>query len=431
MKIIIIGAGIAGLTASHQLTKLGHDVEIYEATERAGGRGRLMNRPGTDDWADVGSQYYVSGYDAILDIIDDVGLTPKLRFVEGKSKMFMSPGNAFVLNPKLPWIGGGSLLDNLRLILYSARLTLFNRIPVYGPAPEHCRLDARSALESTNSDFIKNYFLRMATRTGLLNDLETADVSMLYFYRALKTFVGKTISLEGGTASLHLELARRATVHYNQPVATLIEQDGVIKGVHLENGDAVHADHVFVAAQPSGAAKLVPSDWALEREYLEGVELAPAIIVSLFLTARMNEDMLSYYMPLDGQTDVSFCTDANQKGTGNTPSGKTTLQAWIINPKAAELIEQSDEHIFQIAVESVKEYLPEVIDLIEDFAITRHYYSVPNHRVGHNRRTIKFLDSVERRPGVSFIGDYLFGNSMETAARTAQRAIAQLDASPA
>ena len=34
MKVIIIGAGVAGLAAAHDLAKRGHHVVIYEASDR-------------------------------------------------------------------------------------------------------------------------------------------------------------------------------------------------------------------------------------------------------------------------------------------------------------------------------------------------------------------------------------------------------------
>lgn len=427
MKIVIVGAGIAGLVANHQLTRLGHDVEIYEATERAGGRGKLMNRPNTEDWADVGSQYFMSGYDVILRVIDELGLSAKLKVIEGRSRIFTAPGRSFALNPKTPWMGGGSVLDNLRLMVYTARLGL-KRAPTFAPAPRDCALDDLAVLDSTNDDFIRNYFLRMATRTGLLTDLERANVSSLFLHRSLKTFVGKTLSLEGGTATLHEALARHATIYYSRPVESLVESAGRVTGIKLESGEVVHADHVFVAAHPPKAAGVVPESWHVEREYLAGIEMSTALIVSLFLTEPMKENMLSYYMPLDGRTDVSFCTDANQKGTGNTPSGKSTLQAWIVSPRSLELIDKTDEEIHEVARLSVAEYLPEVAGQIEGFAVTRHQHALPLHRVGHNRRTLDFLESADRRQGISFVGDYLFGISMETAARTVERAIARIAA---
>ncbi len=37
-KIVIIGAGLAGLTTAYRLFEKGYDIEIYEARPRVGGR---------------------------------------------------------------------------------------------------------------------------------------------------------------------------------------------------------------------------------------------------------------------------------------------------------------------------------------------------------------------------------------------------------
>jgi len=36
-KIVIFGAGIAGLSAAHELVHLGYSVSVYEATDQPGG----------------------------------------------------------------------------------------------------------------------------------------------------------------------------------------------------------------------------------------------------------------------------------------------------------------------------------------------------------------------------------------------------------
>ena len=38
MRIAIIGAGLAGLTAAYELRESGHQVDVYEATDRLGGK---------------------------------------------------------------------------------------------------------------------------------------------------------------------------------------------------------------------------------------------------------------------------------------------------------------------------------------------------------------------------------------------------------
>lgn len=46
-KVVIIGGGVAGLSAAHELVERGFSVEIYEANSIAGGKARSMGKPGT------------------------------------------------------------------------------------------------------------------------------------------------------------------------------------------------------------------------------------------------------------------------------------------------------------------------------------------------------------------------------------------------
>ena len=47
-KVIILGAGMAGLVAGYELTALGHDVTILEARMRPGGRVYTLREPFSD-----------------------------------------------------------------------------------------------------------------------------------------------------------------------------------------------------------------------------------------------------------------------------------------------------------------------------------------------------------------------------------------------
>ena len=81
MKIIIAGAGAAGLAAATWLTKLGHDVEVFEATDRAGGRAKIARRPQSDDLFDVGTQYFHSNYKRARSLLRDCGLHKELYMI--------------------------------------------------------------------------------------------------------------------------------------------------------------------------------------------------------------------------------------------------------------------------------------------------------------------------------------------------------------
>ena len=55
-KVIIIGAGLAGLSAAYELTQAGHDVTILEAQTRCGGRVQTLREPFSDGlYAEAGA----------------------------------------------------------------------------------------------------------------------------------------------------------------------------------------------------------------------------------------------------------------------------------------------------------------------------------------------------------------------------------------
>jgi monoamine oxidase len=76
ISIAIIGAGVAGLNAAHQLNKLvGIKATIYEASKRTGGRMMTANNlmaPGIT--TELGGEFIDSTHKDILDLIDEFGL---------------------------------------------------------------------------------------------------------------------------------------------------------------------------------------------------------------------------------------------------------------------------------------------------------------------------------------------------------------------
>src|SRR6187455_2783059 len=55
-KVIVIGAGMAGLTAAYELQRAGHEPTILEAQERVGGRVCALREPFSDDlYAEAGA----------------------------------------------------------------------------------------------------------------------------------------------------------------------------------------------------------------------------------------------------------------------------------------------------------------------------------------------------------------------------------------
>lgn len=427
MKILIVGAGLSGLAASYRLKKLGHDVEIYEASDIAGGRARLLSRPNTDDWSDVGSQYFHSNYKIALQIIDELGLTPKLKKIKGNARMFSDEKTSYLVNPDLPWLKSGGIIGNLKMGLFIAKLMLNLRSHTFAALPEQEKFDRVAGLSSTLDLFLQDHIVRMLTLVGGLSEPSHANVSLLQIYRLIKIIMfTEYVSLEGGTATLHAALAENANIHFNRPVKQLLEGNSGVCGIELEDGEKKLAEHVIVATEAPVAAQLISDNWKTEKAYLKSIDMPPAIIVSFFIHRSLEEGVWNYFMPMDHSGPVTFCVDTQQKSPGNTPSGQATLQAWIINPASANLINKSDEELGKIAKDDILRFLPDLGHCIEGFVVTRHSMAVPQATVGHNAKTLKFLKSIDRRDGVSFCGDYLSGGYMESALWSVQRAVTTL-----
>jgi len=92
-SVIVIGAGIAGLSCAYELTRRGHHVTVLEASGRPGGHVRTFHDPFADGlYADIGAEhFYYPGYTQYWRYLHEFGLTaiafPKrenlVRFLHG------------------------------------------------------------------------------------------------------------------------------------------------------------------------------------------------------------------------------------------------------------------------------------------------------------------------------------------------------------
>src|SRR5512132_1902061 len=74
-KILIIGAGMAGLCAGYELTQLGHDVTILEARTRPGGRVHTLREPFSDGlYAEAGAARIPDNHDLTLKYVKEFAL---------------------------------------------------------------------------------------------------------------------------------------------------------------------------------------------------------------------------------------------------------------------------------------------------------------------------------------------------------------------
>ncbi|MEM7347332.1 MAG: NAD(P)/FAD-dependent oxidoreductase [Chloroflexota bacterium] len=111
MKIAIIGAGIAGLSAAYDLAKAGYQVTIFEAAPVTGGLAAGFKSDRWDWHLEHFYHHWFETDDDILGLIEEIGQKEKVFFprpitslyLEGETYPFDSPMRV-LLFPKLPFI---------------------------------------------------------------------------------------------------------------------------------------------------------------------------------------------------------------------------------------------------------------------------------------------------------------------------------------
>ncbi len=74
-KVLILGAGMAGLVAAYELSKLGHDVTVLEARTRPGGRVHTLREPFSDGlYAEAGAARIPDNHDLTLKYVKEFSL---------------------------------------------------------------------------------------------------------------------------------------------------------------------------------------------------------------------------------------------------------------------------------------------------------------------------------------------------------------------
>ena len=92
-KVLILGAGMAGLVAGYELSKLGHDVTILEARTRPGGRVHTLREPFSDGlYAEAGAARIPDNHDLTLKYVKEFSLPLEPFYPSGLSAVRFDRG---------------------------------------------------------------------------------------------------------------------------------------------------------------------------------------------------------------------------------------------------------------------------------------------------------------------------------------------------
>jgi protoporphyrinogen oxidase len=427
-KVIVVGAGIGGLSAGYWLGQRGHQVEILEASDRPGGRMVTMERKG--DRVDVGAQFYHSSYRHAFDLMAVVGLSQTRRKIRGKVHFALEDGSSFTYEHRVPYMKILGLRGNLKLYWFFARnLVLRRRFPLHQiveDRPEYDDVESMDVFPSPADKRLRDFIV---TTTSMADSQGLPEwFSLYHFLHTLRiTSFTDFIALTGGVASLAERLAEIVPVQYESPVRELVMERGRVVGVQMESdGSVKRAGHVVVAVTPPAAARLLPDDLEEQRRFFDSVIYSPFPMPVFFLDRPLRRDVYCYFNDPGSRRTFMFAVDETSKIPEMVPSGKSILTAWSGHPMTLDLIDQADDLVIGKALEDMELMIPGVSQWIEEAAVFRHPYGVARYPTGAYRRVLDFKERARDLAGVSFVGDLFGGSYMEPAMSSAAQAVSRV-----
>lgn len=264
--VIVLGAGLAGLSAARDLTAAGTDVIVLEARERAGGRVE-QTRTADGRLVQLGGEIVGTFHTEYRRLVGELGLTLGPTFVGSGGETNWLLADGVVRGDGLPWLPDADRATYERIEREYAQLAASVDPNDPWSHPDAAKLDELSVADWLRSAGATPGVVRALElaaralavdsieRTSLLADLRkesAAGATGFYNYEAWEN----ERVLEG-SATVALRMAEQLghRIRYNSPVAGVdVSSSGV--RIQLHSGEQFTADAV-ISALPVGPLRQI------------------------------------------------------------------------------------------------------------------------------------------------------------------------------
>ncbi|MEN6474727.1 MAG: NAD(P)/FAD-dependent oxidoreductase [Syntrophaceae bacterium] len=377
MKAVVIGAGIAGLTAVHTLKKAGVDVVCFERDDVPGGRVVSARRDGFI--MDVGAQFFFKNYQTCYALADELGIgnqksqwTFRVGFPDrGGWRPVVATTNpreiVQTFAETMYFLQGTS-------IPFKARLQAMGVVPTLASRYRDLDfIDFEQALDldhETLADFVirkggrelLEYLFQSVASTMTLEQPE--KMSAAYGLGLLVNMIGGLTTFQHGIGTITERLAERnaACIRYGTKVEKIVIEDGKVKGVEV-GGALVEADVVIPAITATRLLKMAPGLPETIRQPLEKVTYSACCHVIFALPGPLlPEGWYALSTPRMLKALVSGYTNNAVKSPYYAPSKCTQISCFTYDHYAHALNEQSDEEVKRALIKDLQRFMPHMPD---------------------------------------------------------------------
>lgn len=440
--IIIIGAGIAGLTAGLELEEAGIDFQILESSNRAGGKLGSVRVNGY--LVETGPHLFSSGSTEIMDLVSKLNLKEELIIASQDSKKrYIYLNNNLVPLPRSP-----VELYKSKLLSKDGKWTLLEEFVIPKEAKEETveqfflRRFGREVLKNIVQPFLVGVYAGDIVKLSAdaifpqLKELEKKYGSILGGFILSRGFKklssGSTFhSFKNGMETLgkkaEEKLKNKITFNTSDLQVTRAK-DFFIVSYKVNNKQMNYTANSVLFAIPAykvlDYSHLFPSKHFME---LFETEYMPMVVVSQSIDKSkvgVNLNGFGFLCAYEPRRKLLGTLWESSAFPDRAPIGKALLTSFIGGAYHKKVLEHSEDEIISLVTKELSEILKiQDKNLLETMHIKMHPKAIPQYYIGHLDRVKRIEEIMDKNYGLFFTGNYLRGTSVNDTIKTTKSVV--------
>ncbi len=400
--VIIIGGGIAGLSAAIHLQRRGLNIKLLEATDRVGGRVKTDKVDGYR--LDRGFQVLLTAYPETKKMLDYEALD--LRSFKPGAIIVDEQGQQLVGDPTR-WLGStfgtlfnsvGTFRDKLNILLLRNRLKRLTIDDLF--AQEEINTQAALEQYGFSKAMIENFFQPFLSGIFLEQELSTSRRMFDFVFKMFST--GDTAIPAQGIEAIPQQLANQLhpnTILCNQEVMQI--ENGSVK---VASGATFEAEKILIATEATGLIQ----DWkpTTNQRHHSTVNLYFAATAPIFKHPILGLN------PSPNRLVNNFC-DLTTLSPHFAPQGKRLISVSIVGQT-----NKSEAQLINAVKATLKRRIGEQVTNWEHIKTYHIDYALPDATSVKND---VMLSDVKINEQLYTCGDHLMNGSLNAAMKSGRR----------
>ena len=378
-SVLILGGGLAGLTAAKRLTDRGFSVKLLEKRSVYGGKVSSW-KDEEGDWVESGTHCFFGAYDVLYDLMREINVYDSVLWKDHRLTYTLAGGNSFTFNTwDLPSplhlvpaiVKNGYFRFGEMLSFSKSLIPLALKKDKYPPTQDYLTFTEWAKQHRFGDRLLEKMFRPMALALKFIPPEEISAKIILDVTEVFYRIPGAScMGFLKGAPQEHLigplqEYSKEKGAEFLPGTAAeqLLYENGEIKGARLANGEVLSADYYLCALPVHNLNKVLPVSLKKEQTFfgnLEKLKGVPVISVQIWYDRQITSENNVLFSP-DGvipvYADLANTTPDYKTLRGKPHVGKSRFEFCVAPAK--ELLSLSKEEIIDRVDNSIRSCFPE------------------------------------------------------------------------